>query len=108
LFAGYLVPLGSVLVKTYFLYQDAGAIALATRGRLEVLSRAVSYPSALFVAYVSRLRVLGSYCGFGAIKQSRIASQSLRIGLADRLPASQTDTMGGSGYLIDPIVLNWQ
>jgi hypothetical protein len=109
LFAGYLGPPGSVLVKTYFLYQDASATAFAERGHLEVSSRTVTYTSAVFASYITRLRVFGSYWGIGAIGQSRIASQSLRVGLTGRLPPAQTDPMGGFGDLIlAPIMLSWQ
>jgi hypothetical protein len=55
------------------------------------------------------LRVLGSYWGFGAIAQGRIASQSLRVGPSGRLPSAQTATVEGFGDLITiPIMLNWQ
>jgi hypothetical protein len=109
LFAGYLAPPGTVLVKTYFLYQDGGTTAFADHGHLEAASRTVTYTSAVFAAYITRFRVLGSYWGLGAIGQSRIASQSLRIGPPGRLLAAPTDTVGGFGDLIlAPILLNWQ
>ncbi len=75
LFAGYLAPPGTTLVKTYFLYQDANATAFAQNGHVEAYSHSVTYTSALFAAHVTKLRVLGSYWGFGAIGQVRIATQ---------------------------------
>src|SRR5690242_10798608 len=90
LFAGYLAPPASVLVKAYFLYQVASTTAFTSDGHIEASSHTVSYTSVVYGAYITRLRLLGSYWGFGAIGQSRITSQSLRVGPSGRLPAAQT------------------
>lgn len=109
LFAGYLAPPGSVLIKTYFLYQDASTTAFTDGGHVKVSSHTVSYTSVVYGAYITRLRLLASYWGFGAIEQSRIASQSLRVGPPGRSPTAQTDTVGGFGDLIlAPLMLNWE
>lgn len=108
LFAGYLAPPGTTLVKTYFLFQDAGAKAVARNDRFEAVAHTVTYTSAVFAAHVTSLRILGSYWGFGAIAQFRIASQSLKVGPAGELPPPQTSTIGGLGDLILlPVMLNW-
>jgi hypothetical protein len=109
LFAGYLAPPGTTLVKTYFLYQDANATAFAQNGHVEAYSHSVTYTSALFAAHVTKLRVLGSYWGFGAIGQVRIATQSLKVGPPGDLPSARTATAEGFGDLIViPVMLNWQ
>ena len=109
LFAGYLAPPGTALLKTYFLYQDASVTAFTGHGQVEVSSHIVTYTSAVFAAYVTKVRILGGDWGFGAIEQSRIATQSFRIGPAGRLPAAQTDTIGGFGdLLLAPVMLSWQ
>jgi hypothetical protein len=109
LYAGYLAPAGTTLVKTFFMYQDANTKAFTADRHVEGDTHTVTYTSALFAAHVTRLRVLGSNWAFGAIAQSRIASQSLRVGPPGRLPSPETETVGAFGDLIlAPIMLNWQ
>jgi len=64
LFAGYLGPPGTTLVKGYFLFQNANERAITENGRIEADSQTTTYTSAVFTAYITPLRVLGSYCGF--------------------------------------------
>ena len=108
LFAGYLGPPGTALVKSFFLFQDASSTAVTQNGRIEADAHTTTYTSALFTAYITSLRVLGSYWGFGAITQIRIAAQSLRVGPVGLAAAPQTSTVGGLGDLIVlPVMLNW-
>jgi hypothetical protein len=108
LFAGYLGPPGATLVKTYFLFQDASSNAVTENGRIEADAHTTTYTSALFTAHITGLPVLGSYWGFGAITQLRIATQSLRVGPVGMSVAPQRSTVGGLGDLIVlPIMLNW-
>ena len=108
LFAGYLAPPGTTLVKTYFLFQDASSNAVTQNGRIEADAHTTTYTSALFTAHITGLPMLGSYWAFGAITQIRIAAQSLRVGPVGLSVAPQTSTVGGLGDLIVlPVMLNW-
>jgi hypothetical protein len=70
LFAGYLGPPGTTLVKPYFLFQDASAQAV-THGSIDADSHTISYTSALFAAHVTGIPVLDSYWGLGTITVPR-------------------------------------
>src|SRR6185437_7897415 len=97
------------LVKNYFLFQDASAKAFAQNGHIEAKTHTVTYTSAVFAAHITSLSILGSYWGFGAITQFRIASQSLKIGPTGGLPSPKTSTVGGLGdLLLAPVMLNWK
>jgi hypothetical protein len=108
LFAGYLGPPGTTLVKTYFMFQDASAQVVTQHGGIEANSHTLSYTSALFTAHITRIPVLGSYWGFGTITQLRISSQSLRVAPVGVAVSPQTSVAGGLGDLIVlPVMLNW-
>src|SRR5579863_6956077 len=80
LYAGYSAPPGATILKPYFLFQDASAHAIAEGGRVVAASRTVTYTDAVFAAHETDLSMLGSFWGFGAIMQFRLADQSLRVG----------------------------
>ena len=61
LFAGYLGPPGTTLVKGYLLFQDANEKAIPQNGRIEADAHTTTYTSAVFAAYITSLRLLGSY-----------------------------------------------
>lgn len=108
LFAGYLAPPGTTLVKGYFLYQDASAKAVSEDGRIEADARTTMYTVAAFGAHVTHLSLLGSYWAYGAIVQFRIAEQSARVGPRGRPVKPQTSTIGGLGDIIfAPCLLSW-
>jgi hypothetical protein len=108
LFAGYLGPAGTTLIKSYFLFQDAGTRAITQNGRIEADSQATTYTSAVFAAHVTSLWVFGSYWSFGAITQVRIASQSLRVAPVGIAASPQTSTVGGLGdEILLPLMLSW-
>ncbi len=108
LFAGYLGPPGTTLVKTYFMFQDASAQAVTQHGGIEANSHTISYTSALFVAHITGIPVLGSYWSFGTITQLRISSQSLRVAPVGVSASPQSSIAGGLGDLIAlPVMLNW-
>ncbi len=107
LFAGYLAPPGSTIVKNYFLFQSANAGAVTVDGRIQVHAHTVTCTAAIFGAHITRWRILGSYWAFGGIVQARLADQSLRAGPARHLQ-HQTATAGGLGDLIvSPCLLSW-
>ncbi|HVB78530.1 MAG TPA: transporter [Candidatus Binataceae bacterium] len=108
LFAGYLAPPGTTLIKSYFLFQDASAKFITQNGQIEADAHTTTYTAAAFAAHVTTLPVLGSYWGFGTIMQVRIAAQSLRVGPVGVSVPSQTSALGGPGDLIVlPVMLNW-
>jgi hypothetical protein len=107
LFAGYMAPPGTTVVKNYFLFQDARADALTANGFIQAHTHTVTYTAATFAAYVTPWRILGSNWAFGAIAQTRLADQSLRVGPAGHL-SHQTSTVAGFGDLIfSPCLLSW-
>src|SRR5665213_738197 len=107
LFAGYLAPPGSTIVKDYFLFQDASADAITANGHIEANSHTVAYTEAVFGAHITKYKILGSYWAFGAIAQTRLADQSLRVGPPGHLQHA-TDTIVGFGDLIvSPLMLSW-
>jgi hypothetical protein len=108
LFAGYLGPPETNLIKSYFMFQDASASAVTQNRRIEADSHTTTYTSAVFAAHITSLRLLGSYWGFGTIAQFRVAAQSLRVAPAGMATAPRTSTVGGLGDLIVlPVMLNW-
>jgi hypothetical protein len=107
MFAGYLAPPGTTLVKNYFLYQDAHFDAVTTNGRVQVHTHTKIFEEALFATHVTGWRIFGSYWAFGAVAQSRIADQTLRAGPAGHLQ-HQTDTGYGFGDLVvSPWMMSW-
>ena len=108
LFAGYLGPPGTTLVKTYFLFQDANARAITQNGRIEADSHTTTYTSAFFGAHVTSIRLLGSYWSLGAIAQFRTAAQSLSVAPVGIAAGAKNSTVAGLGDLIViPLMLNW-
>jgi len=71
-------PPGTTPVKGYVLFQDANEQAITQSGRIEADTHTTTYTSAVFAAYITSLRLLGSYWGFGAITQFRIAARRTR------------------------------
>jgi hypothetical protein len=108
LFAGYLPPPGSLVVKNYFMFQDAKAGAITTDGIIEAHTRTTTYTVATFAAYVTYIRLLGAYWGFGAMMQFRLAEQIADVGLRGGPFKHQTSTLGGPGDLVViPYMSSW-
>jgi hypothetical protein len=107
LFAGYLAPPGTTIIKNYFLFQDAGAKAITANG-IVVKSHTITYTVATFAGHVTSLPVLGSHWAFGGIAMFRIADQSIRVRPRGGPMMGQTSTVGGLGDIIlAPCLLNW-
>jgi hypothetical protein len=105
LFAGYLGPPGSLNIKDMFLYQDATARVVLEGPRIETHVHTVTFTNALFAAYVTKIRFLGTYWAAGIIPQVRLAEQSLRehpIGQSNS--TQQASSVAGLG---DLIVIPW-
>ena len=108
LFAGYLGPPGTTLVKGYLLFQDANEKAITQNGRIEADAHTTTYTSAVFAAYITSLRLLGSYWGAGAITQFRIAAQSLRVAPVSIPVGTQNSTVAGLGdEILLPLMFSW-
>jgi len=109
LFAGYLGPPGSINVKDMFLYQDATASVVLEGPGIETHVHTVTFTNALFAAYVTKIRLWGTYWAVGIIPQIRLAEQSLRthpIGQANS--TKQTSSVAGLGDLIlIPFLATW-
>jgi hypothetical protein len=108
LFAGYLPPPGTTLVKNYFLFQNASTDARTPDGRFGGHAHTLTYTAATFAGHLTKLSLLGTYWGFGTIIQFRIADQTLRTGPVGGPRTLQTSTAGGLGDLIvAPLLLGW-
>jgi hypothetical protein len=108
LYSGYLAPPGTTLVKNFFLYQDASALAVTANGRVEASSHTVSYTDATLVAYVTNLSVLGAYWAVGAIPMFRLSEQTLRVGPRGVEVPRQASTLAGPGdFIFLPCLLGW-
>jgi hypothetical protein len=108
LFAGTLPAPGGVLVKNYFLFQDASLDAQPENAPLRVHTRTVTYTNATFVVYTTPLRILGANWGVSVLTQTRIADQTLRVTVIGGPTSTERSTVGGFGDLIvSPLMLNW-
>jgi len=108
LYSGMLPPPGNGLVKDLFLYQDAQERVVTENGRIEIDTHTITYTDAVFVAYVTRMPVLGAYWALGTIQMVRIASQSADSGLHGGPLHNQSTTIGGLGDgIFIPGMLNW-
>lgn len=108
LFAGYLAPPGTTIVKNYFMFQDASAEAVTANGIIEVKSRTITYTVATFAGHVTNLPVLGSHWAYGGIVMFRIADQSIRVGPRGGPMMQQASTVGGLGdTILAPCLLSW-
>jgi hypothetical protein len=108
LYSGYLAPPGTLMVKNFFMFQDANERAITSDGRIEARSHTVSYTNAVFIAYVTKFSVLGSYWGVGVIPLFRLSEQSLRVGPRGVRGPRQTSTLAGPGdFIFGPCLLGW-
>ena len=108
LFAGTLPAPGSVLVRNYFLFQDASLTVHPQNVPLQVHTRTVTYTDATFVAYTTPLRIFGANWGVSALTQERVADQTLRVTVIRGPTSTERSTVGGFGDLIvSPLMLNW-
>ena len=108
LFAGLALPPGSLIVKDEFLYQDARVHVLLEGPGIEFHIRTVSYTDALFLAYATKIPLLGSYWAFGVLPQVRLSDQTIHAGPPNRPYSKQTSTVAGLGDLIVlPYLLGW-
>lgn len=108
LFAGMLPAPGGVLVKNYFMFQDASLTVQPNNAPVRVHARTITYTDATFMTYTTPWRLLGANWGVAAIAQTRIADQKMRTTLIGGPTSSQQSTVGGFGDLIvSPLMLNW-
>ena len=108
LFAGTLPPPGGMLVKDYFLFQDASLTALPLNAPVRLHTHTVTYTNATFITYTTPWRIFGANWGVAALAQSRIANQTLKVTPMGRPTSTQHSTVGGFGDLIvSPLMLNW-
>lgn len=108
LLSGYTFPPDSLFIKNLFLYQDARAHVVLDSLGIESHVHNVSYTDALFAAYATKIRILGSYWAIGVLPQVRLADQTIFSGPI-RLPhAKETSIVAGLGDLIVlPYLLGW-
>jgi hypothetical protein len=108
LFAGVLAPPGGMLVKHYFMFQDADLTARPNNAPLNVHTHTITYTDATLIIYTTPWRFLGANWAIGTIAQSRIADQTLKVTPARGPTSTQHSTVGGFGDLIvSPLMLNW-
>jgi hypothetical protein len=108
LFAGTLPAQGGVLVKNYFMFQDASLTVQPNNAPVRMHARTITYTDATFMTYTTPWRLLGANWGVGAIAQTRIADQKMRTTVIGGPTSSKQSTVGGFGDLIvSPLMLNW-
>ncbi len=108
LFAGMLPAPGGVLVKNYFLFQDASLTAQPQNAPVRLHTHTITYTDATFVIYTTPWRIFGANWGVATLAQTRIADQTLRTTVIGGPSSSQRSTVGGFGDLIvSPLMLNW-
>ncbi|HKN14186.1 MAG TPA: transporter [Candidatus Binatus sp.] len=108
LFAGMLPAPGGVLVKNYFLFQDASLTAQPNNAPVRAHTHTITYTDATFVIYTTPWRVFGANWGVATLAQTRIADQTLRVTVIGGPSSTQRSTVGGFGDLIvSPLMLNW-
>ena len=108
LFAGMLPAPGGVLIKDYFMFQDASLTVRPNNAPVRVHARTITYTDATFLTYTTPWRLWGANWSVGAIGQTRIADQKLKTTLIGGPTSTQQSTVGGFGDLIvSPLMLNW-
>jgi hypothetical protein len=108
LFAGVLPAPGGVLVKDYFLYQDASFTAQPNNAPVRAHTHTITYTDATFMTYTTPWQIFGANWGVAALAQTRIANQTLRATVIGGPTSTQHSTVGGFGDLIvSPLMLNW-
>ncbi len=109
LFAGMLPAPGGVLIKNYFLFQDASLDAQPENTPLRVHTHTVTYTNATFVTYTTPLRVVVANWGVAALAQKRIANKKQRVtpnrGSPLRVNARRLEDFGD--LIVSPLMLNW-
>ncbi len=108
LFAGTLPAPGGVLVKNYFLFQDASLTAQPLNAPVRLHTHTITYTNATFITYTTPWQIFGANWGLAVVAQSRIADQTLKVTPMGRPTSTQHSTVGGFGDLIvSPLMLNW-
>jgi len=108
LFAGVLPAPGGLLVRNYFLFQDASLTAQPLNAPVRVHTHTITYTDATFMTYTTPWRILGANWAVAALAQTRIADQTLRVTPMGGPSSIQKSTVGGFGDLIvSPMLLNW-
>jgi hypothetical protein len=108
LFAGMLPPPGGVLVKNYFLFQDASLTAQPNNAPVRVHTHTITYTDATFMTYTTPWQLFGADWGVATLAQTRIADQTLRVTPIGGPSSTKHSTVGGFGDLIvSPLMLNW-
>ncbi len=108
LFAGTLPAPGGLLVKNYFLFQDASLTAQPNHVPVRFHTHTITYTDATFMTYTTPWRIFGANWGVAALAQTRIADQTLRVTVIGGPTSKQHSTVGGFGDLIfSPLMLNW-
>jgi hypothetical protein len=108
LYAGFLPPPGTAMVKNEFMFQDSSLQAFSANGKFEARTRTYSYTVANFAAYITHLRLFGAYWGFGALIQFRLSAQTIDFGLRGRQLRHLSSTLGGPGdLLLIPYMSSW-
>jgi hypothetical protein len=108
LFAGVLPAPGGVLVKNYFMFQDASLTAQPNNAPVRFHTHTISYTDATFLTYTTPWQIFGANWGVAVLAQTRIIDQTLRTTLIGGPTSKQISTVGGFGDLIfSPLMLNW-
>ncbi len=108
LFAGMLPAAGGVLVKNYFMFQDASLTAQPNNAPVRFHTRTISYTDATFLTYTTPWQIFGASWGGAVLAQTRIIDQTLRVTPIGGPTTKQISTIGGFGDLIvSPLMLNW-
>ena len=108
LFAGTLPAPGGVLVKNYFLFQDASLTAQPLNAPVRLHTHTITYTNATFITYTTPWQIFGANWGVAVLAQSRIANQTLKVTPMGRPTSTQHSTVGGFGDLVvSPLMLNW-
>lgn len=108
LFAGTLPAPGGVLVKDYFLFQDASLTAQPLNAPVRLHTHTITYTNATFITYTTPWQIFGANWGVAVLTQSRIAEQTLKVTPMGRPTSTQRSTVGGFGDLaLSPMMLNW-
>jgi hypothetical protein len=108
LFAGTLPAPGKVLVKNYFMFQDASLTAQPNNAPVRFHTHTITYTDATFMTYTTPWRIFGANWAVAGLAQTRIADQTLRVTVIGGPTSKQISTVGGFGDLIvSPFMLNW-
>ena len=103
-----LAPPCGVLIKDYFMFQDADLTARPNNAPVKVHTHTITYTEATLIAYTTPWRLLGANWAIGTIAQTRIANQTLKVATAGGPTSTGHSTVRGFGDLIvSPLMLNW-